>query len=91
MIQYFGVLVGCRGTRPSEFGGYLVAKLYCKADIAMEVLHKNISDTKMIKHLTPLILIAFNMKKRAKNVVLLKTPIKYCLEYGIHFFFFFGV
>jgi len=21
MIQYFGVLVGCRGTRPSEFGG----------------------------------------------------------------------
>ena len=55
----------------------------------MEALHKNISDTKTMKHLTPLILIAFNMKKRAKNVVLLKTPIKYCLEYGIHFFFFF--
>lgn len=55
----------------------------------MEALHKNISDTKTMKHLTPLILIAFNRKKRAKNVVLLKTPIKYFLEYGIHFFFFF--
>ena len=55
----------------------------------MEALHKNISDTKTMKHLTPLILIAFNMKKRAKNVVLLKTPIKYFLEYGIHFLFFF--
>ena len=56
----------------------------------MEALHKNISDTKTMKHLTPLILIAFNRKKRAKNVVLLKTPIKYFLEYGILFFFFFG-